>query len=197
MDNKLPTAIIIAGHAGTGKTKFSKKLLALAADKGKHLAFLDKDTIGGKFSQLIMQMKTGDPYDRDSDEFKSLVRPIEYAALTNVALDNLKNGISCILCAPFGSECKSQDSFEKYVADTFKDIAQVVLVWAYVHPTEAKRRILKRAHPMDRYKLEHWDEYIKRRYMANWVLSAPTYAMWLESDQNNDLVAQWAVDKLA
>lgn len=38
------------------------------------------------------------------------------------------------------------------------------MVWVALEEAEAKRRIVARGDRRDRYKLEHWEEYRKRRF---------------------------------
>lgn len=186
---------MMAGHAGTGKTTFSHLFVAHQAQKQQAWAFLDKDTIGGLFTQALMTLHTGDGFDRDSPVFSEKVRPLEYEALTNVVRENLRMGISCIACAPFGRECKTQAAFEAY-ADLFSDVANTVLVWSHIQPEEAHRRISARAHPMDAYKLTHWDEYVQRRYSPDWVHGHPK-ALWFNNDQNEQTTAlQWLSEQV-
>lgn len=187
---KKPTLVMMAGHAGTGKTTFSQLFIAHQALVQRTWAFLDKDTIGGLFTQALMTMHTGNGFDRDSPVFSEKVRPLEYEALTNVVRENLLMGTSCIACAPFGQECKTPEAFEAYTS-LFSDIANTVLVWSHIQPVEAHRRIAARAHPMDAYKLENWDAYVQRRYTPDWARNHPK-ALWFNNDQNEQTTAlQW------
>lgn len=194
--SRLPIALLLAGHAGTGKTRFSKQVMTKAMVREKSLVFLDKDTIGGTFSHALMQLHTGDANDRDSEAFQTHVRPLEYQALLDVALENLAMGVDCILCAPFGRECKTYETYGTFVETTFKGKALPLLVWAHVDPVEAKARIERRGHPMDAYKLRHWDAYIARRYRPEWVHHHSHGAQWLESGVNNEDVLRWVEAQL-
>ena len=62
-----------------------------------------------------MQLHTGDPYDRDSEVFQRHVRELEYQALLDVALENAALGVDSILCAPFGRECKTLESYTSFI----------------------------------------------------------------------------------
>ena len=46
LDRTLPVVVLVAGHAGTGKTRFSKQLMARAVALRRPMVFLDKDTLG-------------------------------------------------------------------------------------------------------------------------------------------------------
>ena len=196
LNRRLPVVVLVAGHAGTGKTRFSKQLMARAAALQRPMVFLDKDTIGGLFSQALMQLHTGDPHDRDSEIFQLHVRELEYRALLDVALDNIELGVDCILCAPFGRECKTLESYTAFVEQTFAGKAIPFLVWAHVEPEEAHRRIAQRQHPMDAYKLRHWDTYLLRRYRPDWISTEEGHIRWLESGSTNDNVLEWLSTRL-
>ena len=187
---KKPTLLIMAGHAGTGKTTFSHLFMAHQAQAGRVWAFLDKDNIGGLFTSTLMQLYTGNGLDRDSPVFSEKVRPLEYQALADVLRANLRLGTPCIACAPFGRECQSREAFDSYAA-SFSDIANVVLVWSHVSDQEAHRRIVERAHPMDKYKLDNWSAFVARRYQPEWVREYDK-AFWLEGGPNEKTTAlQW------
>ena len=46
LERTLPVVVLVAGHAGTGKTRFSKQLMARAVALRRPMVFLDKDTLG-------------------------------------------------------------------------------------------------------------------------------------------------------
>lgn len=189
-----PTLLMMAGHAGTGKTTFSRLFMAHQAQAGRAWAFLDKDTIGGLFASTLMAMHTGNGFDRDSPVFSEKVRPLEYQALADVLRDNLRMGTSCIACAPFGRECQSREAFEAY-AESFSDIARTVLVWSHVSLDEAYARIAGRKHPMDQYKLDNWESYAARRYNPDWVRTHE-HAFWFNSGLEEQTTAlRWLSEK--
>lgn len=190
-----PTLLMMAGHAGTGKTTFARLFMARLREIGHTWAFLDKDLIGGLFASALMQMHTGDGLDRDSPIFSEKVRPLEYQALADVVRDNLRMGTSCIACAPFGRECQTQETFDAY-AHSFSDVARTILVWSHVPPQEAYRRIVRRAHPMDKYKIDNWTSYVARRYEPQWVRDHPE-AFWLNSGMEEQTTAlRWLSHKV-
>ena len=187
--SRLPTLILMAGHAGTGKTTFSRHFLVRELEHSRSWAFLDKDTIGGVFTHALMELHCGDGFDRDSSVFASNVRPLEYKALHDTALENLSMGISCVACAPFGRECANRESFETYTK-SFNGVANIKLVWSHVSNMDAYQRIQARNHPMDKYKLEHWDTYVARRYEPRWAQTHHN-AFWLNSGQNDTAALEW------
>lgn len=53
--------IIVAGHAGSGKTEFSGRI-----SQQLSLPLLDKDTLTRAFVEVLANSLTGDPQDRQS-----------------------------------------------------------------------------------------------------------------------------------
>ncbi len=54
LDRTLPVVVLVAGHAGTGKTRFSKQLMARAVALRRPMVFLDKDTLGASPSVPVL-----------------------------------------------------------------------------------------------------------------------------------------------
>lgn len=155
--------ILFAGHAGTGKTTLAKRALPLLAQRsGSAFFFLDKDTAYGAFSSHIMSLLTGDPADRDSPTYLQHLRDHEYSGLLDITRENLELGNQVMLVGPFTREIMAGKFFRPtelgLPADTVCRIA-----WIDLSSDEAKRRIEARNDPRDRWKLAHWDDYLKRR----------------------------------
>ncbi len=158
-----PRLILFAGHAGTGKTTLAKRAVPLLAQRsGRDFFFLDKDTVYGAFSSHIMGLLTGDPDDRDSPTYLQHLRDREYAGLLDITRENLALGMQAMLVGPFTREIMSGKFFRPaelaLPADTICRIA-----WIDLSSAEAKRRIEARNDARDRWKLVHWDDYLKRR----------------------------------
>lgn len=158
-----PRLILFSGHAGTGKTTLAKRALPLlSAASGRDFFFLDKDTAYGAFSSHIMGLLTGDPADRDSPTYLQNLRDHEYSGLLDITRENLELGNHVLLVGPFTREIMSGKFFRPVElglpADTVCRIA-----WIELPGDEAKRRIEARNDPRDRWKLAHWDDYMKRR----------------------------------
>ncbi|WP_114652390.1 AAA family ATPase [Polynucleobacter necessarius] len=158
-----PRLILFAGHAGTGKTTLAKKALPLIVEKtGESFFLLDKDTVYGAYSAHVMELTTNNPNDRDSPFYLQNLRDWEYAGLIAIAKENLQLGVNVILVGPFSSEVQSGRMFNPDELGV-PGVSSIRIAWIDLDENEAKQRMQKRADPRDQYKLEHWDQYTKRR----------------------------------
>ena len=156
--------IVFAGHAGTGKTTLAHLAVPrLHAITGQSFCVLDKDTVYGAFSSKVMGLLTGDADDRDSPTYLENLRDQEYAGLIDIARENLALGVNVVLVGPFSREVRSRRMFDAEALG-LPAATPIHIVWVLIDETEAKRRIVARGDHRDRYKLEHWDDYRKRRF---------------------------------
>jgi predicted kinase len=156
--------IVFAGHAGTGKTTLARLAVPrLHALIGESFCVLDKDTVYGAFSSRVMGLLTGDADDRDSPTYLENLRDQEYSGLLDIARENLALGVNVVLVGPFSREVKSGRMFDG-AALGLPPATPIRVVWVAVQEATAKARIVARGDHRDRYKLEHWDEYRKRRF---------------------------------
>lgn len=156
--------IVFAGHAGTGKTTLAHLAVPrLHALTGQSFCVLDKDTVYGAFSSKVMGLLTGDADDRDSPTYLENLRDQEYAGLIDIARENLSLGVNVVLVGPFSREVRSHRMFDAEALGLPAE-TPIRIVWVLIDEAEAKRRIIARGDHRDRYKLEHWDEYRKRRF---------------------------------
>lgn len=157
--------VFFAGHAGTGKTTLAKRAVPLLhARTGESFCLLDKDTVYGAYSAKVMGLLTGDPDDRDSPTYLEHLRDQEYAGLFDIARENLELGVNTVLVGPFSREVRSHRVFDA-AALGMPAATRISVVWVELDEEAAKARIVARAHPNDRYKLAHWDEYRRRRFV--------------------------------
>jgi predicted kinase len=158
-----PRLILFAGHAGSGKTTLAKKALPLIVEKtGENFFFLDKDTVYGAYSAHVMELTTKNPNDRDSPFYLQNVRDWEYSGLIAITKENLQLGVNVILVGPFSSEIQSGRMFKPQELGV-PSVSSIRVAWIDLEESEAKSRMEQRADPRDEYKLQHWDEYNKRR----------------------------------
>ncbi|MBU3591124.1 ATP-binding protein [Polynucleobacter sp. 78F-HAINBA] len=158
-----PRLILFAGHAGTGKSTLAKKALPLIVERtGENFFFLDKDTVYGAYSAHVMELTTNNPNDRDSPFYLQNLRDWEYAGLIAIAKENLQLGVNVILVGPFSSEIQSGRMFNAEELGV-PSVSSIKIAWIDLDESEAKSRMEKRADPRDEYKLQHWEQYTKRR----------------------------------
>jgi predicted kinase len=158
-----PRLILFAGHAGTGKTSLAKKALPLIIEKtGEDFFFLDKDTVYGAYSAHVMELTSNSPNDRDSPFYLQNLRDWEYAGLIAIAKENLQLGVNVILVGPFSREIQSGRMFNPEDLGV-PSASSIKIAWIDLDANEAKQRMEKRADPRDEWKLQHWDQYTKRR----------------------------------
>lgn len=156
--------VFFAGHAGTGKTTLAQRAVPmLHARTGESFCVLDKDTVYGAYSAKVMGLLTGDPDDRDSPTYLEHLRDEEYHGLLAIARENLAVDVNVVLVGPFSREVRSRRVFDAAALEMPED-TRISVIWVTIDEETAKARIIRRAHPNDRYKLAHWDEYRMRRF---------------------------------
>jgi len=155
--------IIFAGHSGTGKTTLAKRAMPKLMNMCQHpFTFLDKDTAFGAFSSHLLGLLTGNEQDRDSPYYLDNFRDWEYSGLIDIARENLELDVDVILVGPFSKEIQSLKLFDASFLH-LPSPTLIKVVWVDLEIREAKRRIEKRNDPRDKWKIEHWDAYQKRR----------------------------------
>lgn len=156
--------VFFAGHSGTGKTTLARRAVPMLHEcTGESFCILDKDTVYGAYSAKVMGLLTGDPDDRDSPIYLEHLRDQEYDGLLEIARENLALGVNTVLVGPFSREVRSHQVFDPVALEMPRE-TRISVVWVELDEATAKARIIARAHPNDRYKLAHWDEYRKRRF---------------------------------
>ncbi|WP_321925563.1 AAA family ATPase [Paraburkholderia guartelaensis] len=159
--------VFFCGHAGAGKTSLAKRLFApLAHQTCEPFCLLDKDTLYGGYSAAAMGALTHDPNDRDSPLFLQQFREPEYRGLIDTARENLELGVSALVVGPLSREVRERKLFDRAWLGVGQEVGLTV-VWVHTSEETAHARIVARAHPIDAYKLAHWDEYRQRRFMPS------------------------------
>lgn len=152
--------IIITGFPGVGKTTIGKEL-----SKALKGAFLDKDTISDKFTNLITKNITFE-HDKESDFYKKEIRDLEYEVTMDVAVEQLEFLDNIIIVGPFTKELKIDsnffDNYKKKIGN--KNIKAEILFFNIVCSEEDnKKRIKNRDLPEDRLKINDWNNYFKNK----------------------------------
>ena len=86
---------IVCGNAGAGKSTFAARLCAEQA-----AVLIDIDTVTERLAKLVLRGHGLPEDDRDSPEYKALLREPIYEALFDVALVNLPH-LPCVIVGPF------------------------------------------------------------------------------------------------
>lgn len=150
--------IIILGQPGTGKTTIGKHF-----SKYFDIGFLDKDIICDQFTFYIMKNIFNKENDKDSEDYKSNVRNIEYSTFKNIIKSQLDLELSFVAVAPFTNELRYESDYfdELYDLATLKDY-DIYFINIISKEEDIKKRIIRRNKPEDKFKILNWNEYTER-----------------------------------
>ncbi|WP_163539939.1 AAA family ATPase [Gracilibacillus sp. YIM 98692] len=164
--------VFFVGVAGTGKTTVAERV----ADQIP-CAFLDRDTVGGRFVERFLEMNDLDPNDRDSDFYKKHLRDLEYDTTKDICIENLRVGQNVFMISPFTAELKNKEWIDEVVeasGKTKEDIDVKVVVVTLEDIEQQRKRIEERGTERDTWKLDNWDSYETRVDFVptiNWDIS--------------------------
>lgn len=144
-------ATVICGNAGVGKSTLGAQL---AKELGA--ALVDIDTCTERLARLVMTTAGLSADDRDSDDYKRLLREPVYETMFDIARENLAH-VHCVLVAPFTRE-RRRATWPTELATRLD--ARIEIVFARCSDEERRRRIEARANPRDAGKLASWDDYV-------------------------------------
>ncbi|WP_112182222.1 AAA family ATPase [Paraliobacillus zengyii] len=152
--------IFFVGVAGTGKTTVAKEVASFVPN-----AFLDRDTVGGRFVERFLDMQGMDKNDRDSAFYKENLRDLEYDTTMDICIDNLAAGQNVFMISPFTAELKNKQWIEDVLTKSGKTFAEVdvkVVVVTLGDIETQRARIEERGTIRDTWKLDNWDSYETR-----------------------------------
>lgn len=151
-----PCLVLVAGPAGAGKSTIAS---ALAAGIDRSVV-IDKDTLAGAFASRLLVALGGHPDDRESALYRSEVRPLEYASLIDVALENLAPARCVFAVAPFAAQL-ADAGWRQHLCDRLAAAgASSGVIWVTARPAVLHARIVSRAAPRDAWKLAHWEDHL-------------------------------------
>jgi predicted kinase len=156
----LQKLVFFVGVAGTGKTTVARKLSECIP-----AAFLDRDTVGGRFVEAMLEINGLDKNDRDSDFYKQNLRDLEYDTTKDICIENLAAGQNVFMISPFTAELKNRVWIEEVItaAGLTKDQVDVKVIVVTLENIELqKNRIIGRQTERDQWKLDHWSHFEKR-----------------------------------
>jgi predicted kinase len=153
-----PVLILIGGGPGAGKSGISVHLAQTIANS----VLLDKDRL---YSEWVAELlaASGNPDDRDCALYWDRIRPLEYASLERIALDQLRLGKAVVVDAPLRPELDNPDWVSRVRTACAEVGAKLIPTWIEISPDCAHSRMQERAEPRDQWKLENWDEFIRRQ----------------------------------
>lgn len=187
--------VFFVGVAGTGKTTVAEKAV-------KHIpaAFLDRDTVGGRFVEAFLEKEGLDPDDRDSGYYKENLRDLEYDATKDICIENIRVGQNVFMISPFTSELKSNEWMEDLLHQAGKTKADVdvkVVVVTLDDIDQQKSRIEGRGTERDSWKLDNWTSYENRVNFVpeiNWDISDDDILIFDNSGDLTDKKVKAVVD---
>lgn len=150
-----PVVLLIGGYAGSGKTQ-----LGQIVARHTHWALLDKDSTTRAVVEAALQAIGLSPHDRESPQYRQIIRPAEYQALMTAVLENLDCGTSIVATAPFVSELADAEWCEQARADVERRGGRLEIAWVRCDADTMRRYITYRGAARDAAKLADWDSYI-------------------------------------
>lgn len=147
--------ILVTSPPACGKTFISKQI----AKELNHVVYLDKDTLI-PLSKRIFEV-AGEPYNRSSDFFEENIRDFEYTTILDLAFEALEYDSIVLINAPFTREVRDAAYMAELREKLERRGAKLVVIWVVTSPEVCRERMIARNSDRDRYKIEHWDEYIK------------------------------------
>jgi Predicted kinase len=184
----LQKLVFFVGVAGTGKTTVARKL-----SERIPAAFLDRDTVGGRFVEALLERNGLDKNDRDSDFYKQNLRDLEYDTTKDICIENLAAGQNVFMISPFTAELKNKAWIEEVLAAAGLTKAEVdvkVIVVTLDNIELQKNRIIERHTDRDQWKLEHWSHFEKRVAFVpeiNWDIPQSSILIY---DNSGELTAE-------
>jgi sugar-phosphatase len=134
-------AIVVAGRAGTGKSTLSEALVRRTGG-----VLLDLDILTNALLDRVFAA-TGLPGHWNEDRHREVVRPARYAALREVATDQVRLGRDVVLTAPFSAELQGGAEWDALRRALASD---PLVVWLHAPADVLSARVLARGEVRDR-----------------------------------------------
>jgi predicted kinase len=154
----LPTLILIGGGAASGKSRIATKLVRSIPNA----VLLDKDSLFSDWVDALLAAH-GQPSNRDCAVYWDVIRPLEYRSLEKLAQEHLRLGKVVVVDAPLRPELDDPGWVRRVEAECEKLGAGLIPVWIEISPECAHERMRRRSEPRDQWKLQNWDEFVRRQ----------------------------------
>lgn len=141
-----PLAILVCGAPGSGKSTVG----ALIA-RQLRAAMLDLDTATASLTAVISALHGA--IDLDDPELARLTRAARYETITGLAEDNLAAGMSAVMVAPFTTERRDPEAWERLQRRMDQVGASTTMVWLRISADDVLRRVEERGAGRDLAKL--------------------------------------------
>jgi predicted kinase len=148
--------VFIAGTAGVGKSAISKEI----ARELNNTFLLDRDTVGGRYTEELLAFNGLSKNDRDSKFYHNHCRDLEYETTFQIAIENLNIGKNVIITSPFTKELQQANWLKEFTKKYRLQGVKVKLIIVTVDSRDTiKQRIVNRALDRDYWKVCNWDNY--------------------------------------
>ncbi|RJQ74233.1 GntR family transcriptional regulator [Pseudonocardiaceae bacterium YIM PH 21723] len=156
-----PVVLLIGGYAGSGKTELGRII-----SRRTHWAMLDKDSTTRSVVEAALTTMGLSPHDRESEQYRTIIRPAEYEALMTGTIENVECGTSCVVTAPFVAEF----SDPAWCARTRSSIESrggiAVFIWVECDAETMFGYVRKRGAARDASKLADWPAWLAQLDLA-------------------------------
>ncbi|MGH8904750.1 MAG: AAA family ATPase [Egibacteraceae bacterium] len=150
-----PLLAVVGGFAGCGKTEFGRFLSGVTG-----WTHLDKDVLTRPLVESLLASLGADPNDRHTELYLRQVRPVEYRCLLSAMFNNLDNGVSTILTAPFLQEMPNFSWLQRLGSRCAAREVDVAVIWVDADVEAMHTYLQARDAARDTWKLNHWDDYL-------------------------------------
>jgi predicted kinase len=152
MSSSKQRAYVICGNAGAGKSTFAAELCA-----ERMAVLVDIDTVTERLAKLVLVAHGLSEDDRDSRDYKALLRQPIYETLFDVAVENLAR-LPCVIVGPFTRERRQPDWPERLRERLG---AEVEIYFIHCDPALRRERLRQRGNARDRGKLLDFEAYAR------------------------------------
>lgn len=150
-----PEVLLVGGYAGSGKTELGRIIV-----RRTHWPMLDKDSTTRPVVEAALTTIGLSPHDRESDIYRTVIRPAEYEALMMGMEENLECGTSCVITAPFVIEFADPAWCERTQSLIASHGGTARFVWVACDVDTMHSYIRKRGAARDAAKLADWPDWV-------------------------------------